>query len=129
VKAVNGSTMLLRCLAVPAAALAFASPVAASADGGARVWIADRQPLVVRGSGFHPAAQITVVVTKAKRTFRTATVAGASGAFTARFHADLPMRCDATLVTATDTDRQRAVSAIPANPSFCGGMRTPPVRH
>ena len=112
-----------RALVVLAAALVVAAP-AASAGGLARVWIADEQPLVVRGSGFHHAEQVAVVVTKVKLTFRTTAFTNTSGGFTARFHADLPTRCGTTVVTATDSGGRRATSRTVAND--CGGKLVPP---
>jgi hypothetical protein len=112
------------CLVVAAALLVTAAP-AASAGGLARVWIADEQPLVVRGSGFHDGAKVTVLVAKLKQTYRTATVSSTTGAFTARFRSALPTRCGTTIVTATDENGRRAVSRIVAND--CGGIRIPPI--
>ena len=113
-----------RALVVLAAALVVAAP-AASAGGLARVWIADEQPLVVRGSGFHAATQVTVTVAKLKRTYRSATMTGSAGGFTARFGgAKLPTSCGTTFVTATDSLGRKAVSKIVAND--CGGILIPP---
>ena len=39
----------------------------------ARVWLADRSPLVVRGSGFAAAERVTVTITGAGRFVRTVT--------------------------------------------------------
>ena len=50
----------------------------------ARVWLADRSPLVVRGSGFGAAEHVTVTVTGAGRFVRTVT-ATRSGAIVARW--------------------------------------------
>jgi hypothetical protein len=111
-------------LAVVGAMLAVAAP-AASAGALARVWIADEQPLVVRGSGFHHAEQVTVVVTKVKQTFRATAVSSSTGGFTARFQIDLPTRCGTTVVSATDAHGRRATSRTVAND--CGGIRIPPI--
>lgn len=111
-----------RILAALAAALALAVP-AASANGGARVWISSNQPLVVRGSGFHAGTQVTIVVSKLKQSFRMSMPSSTSGGFTARFGSTLPSRCGTTVVTATASDGQRAISRIVAND--CGGIRIP----
>ena len=50
----------------------------------ARVWLAARSPLVVRGSGFAAAERVTVTVTGAGRFVRTVT-ATKSGAIVARW--------------------------------------------
>lgn len=52
----------------------------------ARVWLADRSPLVVRGAGFAPAERVTVTVTGAGRFVRAVT-ATRSGAIVARWTA------------------------------------------
>jgi len=52
----------------------------------ARVWRADRSPLVVRGSGFAAAERVSVTVTGAGRFVRTVT-ATRSGAIVARWTA------------------------------------------
>jgi len=111
-----------RILVALGAALALAVP-AASANGGARVWIAGDQPLVVRGSGFHAGMRVTVVVSKLKQSMRMSMPSSASGGFTARFGSNLPARCGTTVVTATASDGQRAISRIVAND--CGGIRMP----
>jgi uncharacterized membrane protein YeiH len=110
-------------LAAAAAVLVAAAP-AAPAGGLARVWIADEQPLVVRGSGFHDAANVTVLVAKLKQSYRMTTISSTTGAFTARFHSALSTRCGTTVVTATDENGRRAISRIVAND--CGGIRIPP---
>src|SRR5207248_7983555 len=111
-----------RALAVFGAALAVASP-AALAGGRAKVWISDEQPLVVRGSGFHPAAEVTVVVAKVKHIYKTSVVTNTIGGFTARFHSNLP-KCGSGLVTASDADGRHASAFTVAND--CGGIRVPP---
>jgi len=111
-----------RIVAALGAALTLAVP-AASANGGARVWIASEQPLVVRGSGFHAGARVSVVVMKLKKTYRMSMTSSTAGAFTARFGSDLPARCGTTVVTATASGGQRAISRIVAND--CGGIRIP----
>jgi hypothetical protein len=50
----------------------------------ARVWLADRSPLVVRGSGFASAERVKVTVTGAGRFVRTVT-ATRTGAIVARW--------------------------------------------
>jgi hypothetical protein len=62
-------------------------------------------------------------VAKAKRTYRMTTLTSTTGAFTARFHSDLPTRCGTVVVTATDANGQRAISRIVAND--CGGIKIP----
>ncbi|MDX6475674.1 MAG: hypothetical protein QOH95_1185 [Gaiellaceae bacterium] len=111
-----------RALAAVAVTLAVASP-AASAGGLAHVWVADDQPLVVRGNGFHADAKVTVVVTKAKQVMRSTTLSGTAGGFTAHFKGELTTRCGNTVVTATDASGLRAVSRTVAND--CGGIRLP----
>jgi hypothetical protein len=96
---------------------------AASATGLAHVWIASDQPLVVRGTGFHSTARISVVVAKVKHTYRSATMSGRAGGFTMRFKTNLPTACGNTVVTATDAAGRKAVSRIVAND--CGGIRHP----
>jgi len=111
-----------RILAALAAALALAVP-AASANGGARVWISSEHPLVVRGTGFHDGTRVTVVVSKLKQSMRMSMPSNTSGGFTARFGSNLPARCGTTVVTATASDGQRAISRIVAND--CGGIKLP----
>jgi hypothetical protein len=103
-----------RGLAALVVALAVLTP-AASASGLANVWIADDQPLVVRGTGFHSASQVSVAVSKLKRTYRSVAMSGRAGGFTAHFKANLPTRCGTTVVTATDAVGRRVVSRIVAN--------------
>jgi len=103
-----------------AVALAIAAP-AASASGLARVWIANDQPLVVRGTGFHPASQVSVSVSKLKRTYRSTVMSGSAGGFAVHFKVNLPTRCGTTVVTATDAAGHRAVSRIVANDCNRGG--------
>ena len=110
-------------LAAAAAMVVIAVAPAATAGGPARVWIADDQPLVVRGTGFHDAAKVTVLVTKLKQTFRMSTVSGTTGSFTARSRSGLPTHCGTTIVTATDENGRRAISRIVANDC---GIRIPP---
>ena len=117
----KGSTMKRVVLAL-GMALAAAVP-SASATGLARVWVADNQPLVVRGAGFHATSRVTVVVSKLKQTFRSSAMSTATGGFTARFDANLPRRCGTTVVTAVDASAQRALMRIVAND--CGGIRMP----
>jgi hypothetical protein len=100
--------------------LAIAVP-AASASGVTRVWIANDQPLVVRGAGFHVASQVSVSVSKLKRTYRSTVMSGSAGGFTAHFKVNLPTRCGTTVVTATDASGHRAVSRIVANDCNRGG--------
>jgi len=114
--------MTPRILAALAAALALAVPIA-SANGGARVWISSEHPLVVRGSGFHDGTRVTVVVSKLKQSMRMSMASNTSGGFTARFGSNLPARCGTTVVTATASDGQRAISRIVAND--CGGIKLP----
>jgi hypothetical protein len=112
-----------RILVMVVLALAAAGP-ASSAGSVARVWIADEQPLVVRGAGFHAGMHVKVEVSKLKHTWRAGSTTGSLGGFTARFGgASLPTRCGTTVVTATDAAGQKAVSRIVAND--CGGIRTP----
>jgi hypothetical protein len=100
--------------------LALAVP-AASANGVARVWIANDQPLVVRGTGFHAASQISVSVSKLKRTYRSKVMSGSAGGFAAHFKVNLPTRCGTTVVTATDAAGRRMMSRIVANDCNRGG--------
>jgi hypothetical protein len=99
-------------------ALAVLVPVA-SASGLANVWIADNQPLMVRGTGFHATSQVTVTVSKLKHMYRATAMSGSAGGFTARFKTNLPTRCGTTVVTATDAVGRKVVSRIVAND--CGG--------
>jgi hypothetical protein len=115
---------LRRALIVVGLALVVAGP-ASSANSIARVWIADEQPLVVRGAGFHTGTQVTVTVSKLKHTYRAGATTGSAGGFTARFGgASLSTRCGTTVVTATDATGQKAVSRIVANDC---GIRVPPL--
>lgn len=57
---------------------------AKAVGSGPRVWLSDKSPLVVRGSGFKAHEHITVTVTAAGRHVRSVT-AGAGGTFVARW--------------------------------------------
>jgi hypothetical protein len=75
----------MRRLLVLAILLATVAPSLAPAGSlRARVWLADRSPLVVRGSGFASAERVKVTVTGAGRFVRTVT-ATRSGAIVARW--------------------------------------------
>src|SRR5262249_4155281 len=114
-----------RTLAVLGAALVIASP-AASAGGLAKVWIADESPLVVRGSGFHASSKMSIVVSKARRSYNMTATSTAAGGFTARFTSSLTSACGNTLVTARDAGGALAISRTVMND--CGGIRVPPPR-
>ena len=117
---------LRHALIVVGLALVIAGPASSTSSSVARVWIADEQPLVVRGAGFHAGTHVTVTVSKLKRTYRAGTITGSAGGFTARFGgASLPARCGTTVVTATDGTGQKAMSRIVAND--CGGIGVPPI--
>jgi hypothetical protein len=74
-----------RLLLLTVLALAALAPSLAPAGSlKARVWLADRSPLVVRGSGFVPAERVSVTVTGAGRFVRTVT-ATRSGTIVARW--------------------------------------------
>lgn len=85
------------------AVLLLAAVVPSFAPAGAlraHVWLADRSPLVVRGSGFAAAERVTVTVTGAGRFVRTV-AATKSGAIVARWTA-VPAKagCAALLIRA-----------------------------
>jgi hypothetical protein len=103
------------------AAAAFVLPATA---GGPRVWLASESPIVVRGTGFHPHARVTVTVGKAKQSFRMTSTSGVAGGFVARSSARLPTRCGTVVVTAVDGRGSRAVWRMVAND--CGGIGIPP---
>jgi hypothetical protein len=73
-----------RLLLVAVLLAALAPSLAPAGSLRARVWLADRSPLVVRGSGFAAAERVTVTVTGAGRFVRTVT-ATRSGAIVARW--------------------------------------------
>jgi hypothetical protein len=100
--------------------LAIAVPTA-SASGIAKVWIANDQPLVVRGTGFHATSQVSVAVSKLKRTYRSTVMSGSAGGFAVHFKVNLPTRCGTTVVTATDAAGRRVTSRIVANDCSRGG--------
>ena len=79
---------------------AIAPSLSAAGSLRARVWVADRSPLVVRGSGFAAAERVKVTVTGAGRFVRAVT-ASRSGAIVARW-TDVPTKasCAALFVTA-----------------------------
>jgi hypothetical protein len=114
-----------RTLALLGAALVIASP-AASAGGLAKVWIADESPLVVRGSGFHASSMVSIVVSKARHSYKTTATSTASGGFRARFASNLTSQCGSTFVSARDAGGALAISRTVMND--CGGMRVPPPR-
>ncbi len=73
-----------RLLMVSVLLVAFGSSLAAAGSLHARVWLTDRSPLVVRGSGFSAGSHVTVTVTGAGRLVRTVT-ATKSGTIIARW--------------------------------------------
>ena len=75
-----------RLLVVAVLLAALAPSLAPAGSLRARVWLADRGPLVVRGSGFAPTERVKVTVTGAGRFVRTVT-ATRSGAIVARWTA------------------------------------------
>jgi len=75
-----------RLLVVGALLAALAPSLAPAGSLRARVWLADRSPLVVRGTGFAAAERVTVTVTGAGRFVRTVT-ATYSGTIVARWTA------------------------------------------
>jgi len=77
----------MRRLLVLGVVLATLAPsLAPAASLRARVWLADRSPLVVRGTGFAAAERVSVTVTGAGHFTRTVT-ATRSGAIVARWTA------------------------------------------
>lgn len=79
----------MKRLLVLAVALAALAPSLAPAAGTARarVWVADRSPLVVRGSGFAAGERVAVTVTGAGRFVRAVTATRA-GVIVARWTVD-----------------------------------------
>jgi hypothetical protein len=73
-----------RLLLVAVLLAALAPSLAPAGSLRARVWLADRSPLIVRGSGFAAAERVTVTVTGAGRFVRTVT-ATRSGTIVARW--------------------------------------------
>jgi hypothetical protein len=103
----------MRRLLVGAVLLAALAPSLASASSlRARVWLADRSPLVVRGSGFAPAERVKVTVTGAGRFARTVT-ATKSGAIVARWTA-VPTKagCVALFIRAAATSGAVATAKV-----------------
>ena len=87
-------------------------PAAAPSALRARVWLADDSPVVVRGSGFHPAERVAVTVAVGK-SFQKTVVATATGTFVARWNASAA-DCHSTYIKAVGSMGSRAVVKIAA---------------
>ncbi len=109
----------MRRLALLVGVLALIAPTAAIGRAPARVWIADRSPLVVRGSGFkaHERVTLTVQVTKPLIVKR---VASTTGTFVVRLSSDtVKLGCNTLSVRAVGNRGTIAVAKVP-------GMECPP---
>lgn len=101
-----------RVLVIIVALAALAPSLAPAGALRARVWLADRSPLVVRGSGFHAAERVSVTVTGGGRFVRTVT-ATRSGAIVARWTA-VPAKagCAALFIRAVGADGAVATAKV-----------------
>ena len=109
----------MRRIAVLVGVLALVAPSAAVGKTPAKVWIADRSPLVVRGSGFkaHERVTVTVQLTKPLIVKR---VASTTGTFIVRLSADtVKVGCNALSIRAVGNRGTVAVVKMP-------GMECPP---
>ena len=85
------------------------------------VWVTSKEPLVVRGTGFHPVERVDLsLTTKGLNRHRILRVSRA-GAFTARFvGTELPSKsCLALVVRAAGAAGSRAVFRLPVNAIDC----------
>jgi hypothetical protein len=92
-----------------------AVPSASAVQQRTRVAIIDEAPLVVRGTGFHPAERVRVTVTHGKTMFTRVAYARATGVVVARWTASLPTSCASTFVLAVGSQGSRATYKIVVN--------------
>ena len=88
----------MRALGVAICALLFVTAASASGAGSARLVIADREPLTIRGTRFAPNEKVTVLVSGQVQRTRSIR-ADSRGSFTTVFRVSLG-RCDAVVVQA-----------------------------
>ncbi len=74
------------------AALVLVPSLAAAGGSRARVWIADRSPLAVRGSGFKAREHVVVTAVAGRRLVRSVS-AGPGGAFVVRWSSVSKLGC------------------------------------
>ena len=113
----------MRRLIASFAVLALLAPAAAVGNAGtaakARIWLADRSPLVVKGSGFKPHERVVVTAQLGSR-YVVRRVATAAGTFTATFTtAGGKVGCNGIAVRAAGARGTVAVLKVP-------GMECPP---
>ena len=104
----------MRRFLVLAVLLAIVAPSLAPAGSlRERVWVADRSPLVVRGSGFGAAERVSVTITGAGRYVRTIT-ATRSGAIVARWSTETNAKaaCAALFVRAVGARGATATAKV-----------------
>lgn len=87
-----------------------------------RVWVAQEQPLRVRGNGFAAADRVTVTVRRGNAVFRKMVVATRTGTFRAAWLRGLPIVCANTTVVAVGSSGRRATARTVVDD--CG----PPIR-
>jgi len=92
-----------------------------------RVWVTSKQPVVVRGTGFHPVERVGLTLTaKGLEKHRVLRVSR-TGAFTARFTGtDLPAKgCLGLVVRAVGAAGSKATFRLPDNAVDCAPPQPP----
>lgn len=88
-----------RALIIVCAALVLVPSLAAASGSRARVWISDRSPLAVRGSGFKAHEHVVVTAVAGGRFVRSVN-AGPGGGFVARWSSVSKLGCVTIVVRA-----------------------------
>jgi hypothetical protein len=103
----------MRRLALLVGLVALLAPSAAIARSSAKVWIADRSPLIIRASGFKAHERVTVTVRMAtKQVFHR--VASRKGTFAVTLPAgNIKLGCNTMTVLAVGAAGTRAALKVP----------------